>query len=400
MEKEEILTDNKQINLYNKINLFFALFFACIPIINFIFNRFFICSIYALFMNWSLFYNIFIIIFCVLIFKKIINQIKKNRLLKLIYIFLISFLTLVFLSNIINNSLNKNFYTFFGFIMIFICIATLEKEYIKFFFNTTLVSIMFSFLLSIIDPCQSWILYLNNGFPMSSFFSNPNYASYVACMFIIILSNLIMMKKDVIEKIIYSICFTILSVYIYMNGSFASITIIYLALLIELIILWIKNKKCPLSILIVILSFIAICLLLELIPNFHDVCTCEYNYFIECVAVFDNIFHTNLLQSIFNIPMVHGSDGWSRTSLIKEAVYHAIGGDESTFFGKLKVVIFGSGAGATQEYRPHNMFISIWLEYGIVASISDVYIPLSEFLFVGLLPTLLTSASNILESSA
>ena len=138
---------------------------------------------------------------------------------------------------------------------------------------------------------------------------------------------------------------------------------------IQIIILWIKNKKCPLSILIIILSFIAICLLLELIPNFHDVCTCEYNYFIECVAVFDNIFHTNLLQSIFNIPMVHGSDGWSRTSLIKEAVYHAIGGDESTFFGKLKVVIFGSGAGATQEYRPHNMFISIWLEYGIVASI-------------------------------
>ena len=118
------------------------------------------------------------------------------------------------------------------------------------------------------------------------------------------------------------------------------------------------------------LSLIPICFLVDLIPEIKLIRSCKYNYFIECVAVFDNIFNTKILK-MFNINYVAGADGWDRNKLLLNSLKHIV--------TSAKVFIFGSGAGTVFEFRPHNPIVSLWLDFGIIVPIC--YISLLVLLF-------------------
>ena len=141
-----------------------------------------------------------------------------------------------------------------------------------------------------------------------------------------------------------------------MNGSFAPITAVVIVQVFCIIFFSIKNKKLNFKFAILSMIAVALCFLVDLIPNIKLIRTCEYNYFLECVAVFDNIFNTNLLN-IFGIDSIVGSDGWARSELLQDSLIHCT--------SSVKNFLFGSGPGVFQELRPHNILLTIWIDFGI-----------------------------------
>ena len=94
----------------------------------------------------------------------------------------------------------------------------------------------------------------------------------------------------------------------------------------------------------------------------------KYNYFIEMAAVFDNIFKTNILELVTGgkVKFVAGADGWDRAKLIKTSVNAVLGFGEINPVTRILVILFGFGAGSAQIFLPHNLFIGLWLDFGLI----------------------------------
>ena len=374
-------------NIFAKLNPAFAYFFACLPVITMLFG-FAIPSeaitIEMFYTIWLLIYAIIFISFSISNFAWIKNATTKDKIVLSIICIIITMFFWVVLSAIITKTFAIETIFMLSYALLFACVMLLNKKQIKIFLHILLASICFCFLINICDPSGKVIEYFaqDNSANYASVFAHSNYSSTVASMLIMVTLNLAIFCKKKWLTVLYAFYFVVFSVFIYLNASFAGITAVYFMLVVEFVILWIKNKKCPWQILAFFAGFVGISLLLELIPNVHQYSTSKYNYFVEVTAVFDNIFHTHLLQDIFHIEIVPGSDGWNRGGLLKHAIYVACGGEKTGFFAKLFTILFGVGAGSVSELRPHNFFVGLWLEYGLVFALLFVALLVLAFIYI------------------
>lgn len=372
-------------NIFAKLNPAFAYFFACLPVITMLFALAIpseAVTIEVFYMIWMFIYAIMFISFAISNFGWLKQASTKDKIvLSIICIAIIMFFWII-LSAIITQTFALETLFMLSYALLFACIMLLNKKQIKIFLHILLASICFCFLINIADPSGKVIEFFaqENIAHYSSVFVHANYSSTIASMLIMVAINLAIFCKKKWLTVLYAIYFVVFSVFIYLNASFAGITAVYFMLVVEFVVLWIKNKKCPWQILAFFASFVGISLLLELIPNVHQYSTSKYNYFVEVTAVFDNIFHTHLLQEIFHIEVVPGSDGWNRSGLLKHAIYVACGGEKTGFFAKLFTILFGVGAGSVSELRPHNFFVGLWLEYGLIFAL--LFIALIVFAFI------------------
>ena len=360
---------------FRKLNNIFAFFIAAMPPLLLLFNIVIPnLGMRRLFLVWCILYIIVFLVFAPANIKYIKLARYKSKLLKAAIALSLALYILVVMSMLVTQTFVHNSLEMLCYPLLFVCVLFLDKKYLKLFFQILLASIVFSALLGIIDPFQTWVPGFNlDNLPYASFFWHYNYSACIAALFTIIVINLLVFGKNKKAKILYSIYFVILSAFLYFNCSFASITSIYIVIIFELVFFSIRHKKIEWKFLVIMLSSASISIIIELLslaPNIPTKC----NYFVECIAVFDNIFHTNLLQSLFHIDFIEGSDGWERKELFAQSLKLALGGEKTTFFGKLLVILFGVGGGTVNVSRPHNLFLGVWLDFGLLASLANMTI--------------------------
>lgn len=360
---------------FRKLNNIFAFFIAAMPPLLLLFNIVIPnLGMRRLFLVWCIMYIMVFLVFAPANIKYIKLARYKSKLLKTAIALSIALYILVVISMIVTQTFVHNSLEMLCYPLLFVCVLFLDKKYLKIFFQILLASIVFSALLGIIDPFQTWVPgFQPCAFQMASFFWHCNYSACVVAITAIAIANLIVFGKKNKLTILYAVYFAILSVFLYFGATFTSITAVYATIVFELIFFSIKDKRFNWAFFTIFVSFVAICLLLELVPITHQILS-KNNYFVECIAVFDNIFHTNLLQSLFHIDFIEGADGWERKELFAQSLKLALGGEKTTFFGKLLVILFGIGGGTVNVSRPHNLFLGVWLDFGLLASLVNMTI--------------------------
>lgn len=278
----------------------------------------------------------------------------------------------VLLSSIITKVFNLQLIYYLSFVLMFICFYILDKKSFKILINTMFIVIGISCLLGIINPRNDIIPgFIPQALPFSTHFINPNHSSYVATILAVLVFNYFHKSKKIRYNIYYMVLYLVYTFFLFLNGTYASIFALLIVEVFEIIYMWIKLKKCPIKMIALLFTFIALCFLSDIYPNISSIRTCKYNFFLESIAVFDNIFNTNIL-SIFNIQEIAGADGWDRDVLVLDTF--------SFLTSSFKVFMFGAGAGCTYTYAPHNVFLGLWLDFGIVVPICLVAIIILLFI--------------------
>lgn len=356
--------------MFIKINIIFAYIFAFFPIL---------VSLFFSLVDLGYFLILFAgFYFCFMAFRLIeffLHKDKKEQFINFIkkpgvWIAFALFLTILISAFI--NGFNINTLVYFSYIAVFSCFFTLKKEQIMPVLNTILIIIAICCVMGFIDPKNTFMPGFNKqSYPLALQFFNPNYSGYVVCMLLVVVIGLLYSSKTKKQHIFYGIIFCVFSFFIFLNGSFAPITAVFVVVLGLVAFYWVKDKKFPLKLFIIWLLLIPFAFLVELYPNVSDVRTCEYNYFLEVIAVFDNIFGTDLL-SLFNIEFIMGSDGWERDELLAAALKSIT---ESPI-----AFMFGHGAGFYNQIRPHNNYLSVWIDCGVFTLV--LYLAMLVFIFV------------------
>lgn len=340
-----------------KTNLIFALYLTILPLLVTFFSIFSTTHISFQLFIWGISYTIFLGISFILTTTRNVSHIKKIKL-SPISIIALSMLFILILTSIINNSINTHFFLYIIIYLIFICIYNIDKKYIYIIINTLLTVFGLCCILGFIDPIGAIIPGFSTEFrPLALQYNHPNYSATIMATMTIsafLLEN--KFKNKIKFKIFYISLHTIFATFLFFNGSYVAICSIILIEIISIICIWIYAKKVPLTNIILLTSLIPICFLIDLVPNIKIIRTCEYNYFLETIAVFDNIFGTNLLD-IFNIESIPGADGWNRNELMLNALKFSV--------SSVETFLFGSGAGEVFTHRPHNILLSLLVEFGI-----------------------------------
>lgn len=366
-----MIIDNK---IKNLANLILAIFITVTPLIVVVCNVIGInAQIHKLYQIFGVIYLIYLPFPIVLMFKqkgawqRILEKLKS-----LPVILAVALYTLMFLNCIITNSVNIFLFYFIVYICIFICLFTIDKKYDNLIINTLIITMSICCFLGFLDPGNKFIPGFDIGLaPLTLMFYNPNYAGYAIAL-LAILNIWIMCTTDNNKQRIVSIVgYIFFNVYLFMNGSFAPITGFIFTTILMIIYAWIKQKKCPTKLLISFLSIIPFIFITDAIPDINKYRTCDYNYFIECIAVFDNIFGTKLLR-MFGISQVAGSDGWGRSELQAAAL--------AEILSDIKIFLFGKGAGGNFYFIPHNTILCLWLNFGIVPTL--LYYAINIYLIV------------------
>lgn len=356
------------------INLILAMFITLTPVITIMLNILgSTLRIHQLFQIFGWLYLIFlpapIIYFCL---KKNFVSVLLEKLKKLPIVLAIALYALILLSCMVTNTFNVFLLYFIVYLFIFISIIILDEKYENLIVNTLIITITFVSLLGILDPTQKYIPgFDKDSYPMSMVFYNPNYSGYLIGMLAILNVWILSTTQNKKQKIISIIAYVVFNINIFMNGSFAPITFMILSIFLMTLFLWIKEKKCPTKMLILLLCIIPFIFLVDLIPNINDYRTCDYNYFLECIAVIDNMLGTKMLR-MFGIDKITGADGWDRKELQAKAW--------AEIFSNTKTFIFGNGAGGNFEYTPHNTFICLWLNFGLLPTL--IYYTLNIYIIV------------------
>ena len=206
-------------------------------------------------------------------------------------------------------------------------------------------------------------------YSLSNQFMNPNYTAYIvsACLIFVIFRLKDFMKWQ--DSVFYGLLFFIFGFYLFMNGSFAPITSIFIVLIVYLLYLWIKDKKFPLRLFLMFVSLCLFAFIVDFIPNINIYRTCDYNYFLECISVFDNIFNTNILSNFITEETIIGSDGWDRGTFISNSL-NAL----NPLDGNLKQFFFGYGAGYYSILTPHLLYLGLALDFGIITTLAYITI--------------------------
>jgi len=308
-----------------------------------------------------------------LLFKTLINFDLKsiwNKLKQLIKKPLFIVVLILAISMIISTLINGvKAYTliYYSYFIVFYIIYHLDKNQLKKVLCVFLIVNAITCVMGFIDPANDFMPgFYDNSYPLSNQYRNPNYTGYVLaiCMILVVLN--LLKAKDWKIYVFNGLLFSIFSIAIFMNGSFSPITSVFAVLIVYMIYLWIKDKKFPLKLLIILLCFSGFAFIVDLIPNINSYRTCGYNYFLECIAVFDNIFDTNIL-SLFNIETIAGADGWDRDELRVKALSAL-----NPLNGNILPFIFGYGAAFFSSIGPHLIYIGLTLDYGIITTITYI----------------------------
>lgn len=305
-------------------------------------------------------------------YKKFIEK-YKNIYRKPSFILVAFILFSMIISSIINgvNSYSLSYFTIF---IIFYIVYSLDKNQINKFLTVLLFSIAITCIMGFIDPTASFMPgFYGEGeiiaYPLSNQFFNPNYTAYVVsgCLILVILR--LKDFKNWQDCVFNGLLFLIFGFYLFMNGSFSPITSIFVVLIVYLLYIWIKEKKLPLRLLIMFISLCLFAVVVDFIPNINMYRTCDYNYFLECISVFDNIFDTNILSHFINIETIPGSDGWNRSEFLLQSI-NAL----NPFIGNVKEFFFGYGSTYFTTLKPHLLYICLALDFGIITTIGYIAI--------------------------
>ena len=288
-----------------------------------------------------------------------------------------------FISSSVSKAFNVKFFYGLSLFGCFYLFMNINKQYYAKIGLIFVLEMVFDSLLGIIDLNNCIIPGFNSEcFAMSMQFLNPNWSGFVILIAEIICLWFIFKVNKNWQKTTLFTGFIVMTVGLFIGGSFAPETSLFLCELALIIYLWVKNKKCPLWILCAFLTTVLISFIVWLVPIWRIKSTAQANYFYETIAVIDNILNTNLLESIstfFNrifgwdiVKFVAGSDGWDRSGLTREALIY--------IFATPKSFIFGYGAGYLYKIRVHNCFLALWLEFGFVSLL--IYLTIIAFIVV------------------
>lgn len=365
----------KKINkIKDTINLILAMFITLSPLLTIFINALDEeILLHILFQWFGYAYLIFLpfLIVCICL-QKGFWQKTLDKLKKLPVILTLALWGWIMLSCMVTNSFNIFLMYFIIYMCIFICVITLDEKYEGLIVNTLICTMAVSCLLGMLDPTGRFMPGFDiKTYPLSMQFYNPNYTGYVMALVGILNTWIMCTTKDKKQLAISIFAYVLLNIYLFMNGSFAPITFVFFTLLVMILYFWIKEKKCPVKLIISFLAMIPMAFLVDLIPDINKYRTCDYNYFLECVAVVDNYLGTDML-SWFGISEIIGSDGWDRGAR-QEAAWAEILSNFKTFF-------FGNGSGGNFKFLPHNTFLCLWLNYGIIATL--LYYSINIYLLV------------------
>lgn len=346
-----------------RANLVFAIIVAVLPLINSAIGILGIqVNIIFYLLIWAIAYGVFFLIS--LLKRALYSQIVKIRF-NFFSIVLLSLIGFMLISSFVNGfSLDSILYV--SLFLICLCFFSLDNKY-SYVTKILLSTIAVCCIMGFIDPLNAFMPgFPHIAYPLSLHFMNPNYtASITSCTaiycFLHLSNDCIESKKQPLKDVwfyFYAVLFLIFTVYLFLNGSFVPISALVLAEVFSIIFFSIKHKKINWIYLAFFVCTVAICFLVDLVPNIKVIRTCNYNYFLECIAVIDNVLGTKILK-LFGIEKIVGADGWDRNELMRQA-FECVTSSPKNF-------IFGCGAGTFNTFRPHNVFLSLWLDFGVMA---------------------------------
>ena len=381
--------DNNYLNnILDKIDLVLAFAIIFTPILT---------SLIGLFGVGIDFLNTQLIIYAFYIMTKIISislnlRFFKFRKLDILEILSLSLFLMLCVTEIINAPISFNFIFTLGYFLIFVVFRKVDKKYYK--------ALLYSFVLTIVVCSIMGLCDLNNSympgfdedtFPMSLQFYNPNYAGYITIMAILLCIYILTNYKKVWEQVVFWISYVVLNVCLFINGCYSAEVAMFVGELFLLLYLWIKNKKCPV--------IVIVCMILSIGASYvwiRGVSTSRANFMYESLAVIDNNLKTNLLESISTffdklfgtgiLKDVPGSDGWGRAGS-RELAWREITSSSRSIF-------FGYGILYNNNVLVHNVPLQIWLEYGIINLL--LWVSILVVLLVRLIKTKFTSYNMFL----
>lgn len=371
---KEVVVEKNSKNTKNQnwiiiANLVFSLFIICMPL------EVSLIDLFGLTVNFDflliIYFFIYLIFLSVVIYTNSI-KIKIKELIKdPIICLIVALLIWMTISSIVTGSFNIVFLTYLSFFCIVINFISLDSKYKNLVLDIFVGVIVTCCIMGFIDPSSNFMPgFLKGSYDFSLQFFNPNHIGYVIVLTELLIVGLYLKETNIYKKVFYTLSYIVVGIYIFLNGSFGPITAIVIGLVIYFIYLWISKKKFPLEMLCVILLFILLSVLVDNIPFLSNARFTHYGYFTECVAVFDNLFNTNLVEIILgkNI-IVPGADGWNRGELIAQSFVYL----KDSF-------IFGKGCGFSNEFRPHNEILYLSLDFGVVAGL--IYIALLVLIII------------------
>lgn len=352
--------------MFRKLYAFYAFWIVLSPIVTILFQIFGLSfTILIQMMIISMAFAITKVIELVFNYKKISLKNKTS------IDFLIIALFIWFLvSTIVNNAFNLSFIYGFCYFLLFILFLSLEKKYYRTIAIVFVSGMSFSSLLGLIDIHNKFMpSYGVDEFSMSLQFVNPNWSAVVVIIAEILCLWLIYSSEKKWQKALYFLGYIVMTIGLFVGGSYAPETALFLCEATIVIYLWIKNKKCPWLILSAFLATIFISFAVWFVPVVRDVSTAYVNFFYESLAVIDHNLGTKLLKNVssfFNkifgfgeMSSVAGADGWGRGNLNAQAI--------DSIFSSAKSFIFGCGCGYIYDsVRVHNAFLVVWMEFGTI----------------------------------
>lgn len=255
---------------------------------------------------------------------------------------------------------------YYSYIMAFLLFVKVDKKYYKLILFTFVIEMAADSIFGLIDARNKWFPgFTNTKYCLSMQFINPNYSAYSIVGVIAISLYMFLVEEKLWKKIVLGVSFVIMNVFLFINGTFVAETALFLIEIALLIYFWIKDKKCPYWIWAAIgVSLICSCFCIK------GISTSYAPYLVEGVAIVDDQLGTRFLEFFSNlfsaggssVSTVHGADGRGRGELVAEAL-ELCTGDVKTFF-------FGMGLGYCSGVRVHNLFLWLWVDFGILFAIS------------------------------
>ena len=355
------LEDNKYLaDIFDKVNLVFAFAIILAPILT---SLICLVAVEVDFLIVNLIIYLFFILFKLISFSLNVKFLRFRKL-DILEILAISLFLMLIITEIINSPVHFNFIFVWGMFLVFFIFIKIDKKYYKSLMYTFILTLVVCSIMGVCDLNNSYMPgFLDYTYPMSLQFYHPNYSAYITTMAIMLCIYVLWTYKTKCEQIIFWLSYSILNVCLFINGCYSAEFAMFVGELFLLLYLWIKNKKCPWTILI--------CMLISIAASFvwvRGYSTSSANFMFESLAVIDGKLGTNLVfnvstffDKIFGtgvISKVAGSDGWDRASL-NEIAFNEIIASPKSF-------MFGYGKGYNYDIRVHNIPLQIWLEYGII----------------------------------
>lgn len=284
-------------------------------------------------------------------------------------ILLLSLFAWFMICTIVNSAFNVNFFFGLGFFVIFMLFLKIDKKHYKTLAWIFVVEMAISSLFGLIDLRNEFIFKLEGFdlYTMSLQFVNPNWSGFVLIITMIVCLWFMLNTDSKLHKSLYFLAYIAMALALFIGGSYAPETALFLCELSLIIYLWVRYKKCPWWILSALLTTIFISFAIWWVPAFRDATTASANYFYESLGVIDNKLNTNLVEVVSTLianifgghPMsfIPGSDGWDRDVLNMQAL--------NAIFESPRSFMFGYGSDYVSTIRVHNVYLVLWMEFGL-----------------------------------